>query len=359
MSMTQQLFPLPGSKASRTYDYYLYPPMNAKAICEPFMGACSSSIRYHHLPCYLGEINPAQRAIALALHNPQAYIEGYRDAENWFWYDLEDEQDLVLSFAGQEKAQSKLSVVIPEIYQALTVHWKQIVSELYQWMHSTPDPRLAGYYAFCIRACFGNVMRLNPKGTHFNVTWHVDKLQNACQYNPQQWLDGLRAIDWNPNVFDCWESAIASVPDPSSTWLLLDPPYACQKSERMTPCYPGHQVTTENGMSTTFKLATDSLLAALEREFKNIAVCNYDLPELDAAIQEMAASAGYVATKNIVGKCKALGNSNGRFKHGERIDKRSQPIEVIYQIRKTDKAVFYQTSKAFKTLTYSQQEIFA
>jgi len=335
--MTLALFPIPGSKVSRAYDRFLYPSMQATAICEGFAGGCGRSLRYYHLPTYLGEINPAQRAIALALHNSDQYIQGYQEACDRFWSGHSGSYAKVLSFAGLEKAQSALSVAIPEIYAALTANWRAIATDLYEWMHGTPDARLAGYYAFCIRACFGNVMRLNPKGTHFNVTWHVDKLQNACQYNPQQWLDGLRAIAWSPNVFDCWEEAIAAVPDPSSTFLLLDPPYICSDTAKMTPCYPGHQVTTKEGMATTFALAVDSLQAGLERGFESIAVCNYYDPDLNTAIQQLTSDAGYSASTHLLGECKALGNSNGRRVHGNRVDKRSRPVEVIYRLDRVKK----------------------
>ena len=333
----RSLYPIPGNKGDRKYDSHLYPALTATAIAEPFMGAASRSILYNHLPAYLGEINPAQRAIALAIHNANRYVVGYLEAYGLFWSGCEHLKDRVLSYAGKEKSQTLLKKEIPEIYEELTKNWKEIASIVYKWMHGTQDPRLAGYYAFCIRACFGNTMRLNPTGTRFNICWHVDKLLNADGYDPAQWVRKLQAIAWNPNVFDCWEDAISAVPNPESTYCLLDPPYMCSQSERMTPCYPNHSVTTKEGMDQTFALAIDSLAAALDRGFVNISVCNYFSDLLDASIKQLAADAGYQLTAVLMGECNTLGNSNGRRIHGDRVDKRLRPVEVIYQVTRAKK----------------------
>jgi hypothetical protein len=208
-------------------------------------------------------------------------------------------------------------------------------------MQNGGNPKLAGYYAFCLRACFGNVMRLNPKGTHFNVKWHVDKLNQACLYNPQQWIDGLASMRWDPIVLPSWESAIAAVDNPEKTFLLLDPPYTCDhKTEKMTPCYSHHKITTQDGNNETFRLAIDSLKAGLERGFSSIAVCNYFVPRLDAEVCQLASDADYSCTPFLMGECNALGNSNGRRKYGNRVDGRARPVEVIYRIERVPGRVF-------------------
>jgi site-specific DNA-adenine methylase len=334
MTITQ-LFPFPGAKGDSKYDRHLYPQLNATAICEPFAGSCARSIRYSHLPTYLGEINPAQRAIALALHNPQQYIDSYQEAHDRFWRMAAFDRIDILNFAGVKQSQKALKQHWGETYAVLTQNWKEIANDLFYWMHSgRHDVRMAGYYAFCIRACFGNVMRLNPKQTHFNVTWHVDKLKNACDYSPERWIEALQAKQWNPTVLNCWEEVIAAVPNPETTWLLLDPPYFVNGiTEKCTPCYSaGHTVTTQDGLEHVFKLAVDSLQAGLERGFTHIDCCNYYDPRLDAAMRQLTADAGYSITAHLMGECKALGNSNGRRVHGNRVDKRSRSVEVIYRI---------------------------
>lgn len=329
------LFPIPGGKGKAKYDRYLFPQLDATAMVEPFMGGASRSIRYRHLPTYLGEVNPAQRAIALALHNPQQYIDSYKEAHDRFWrMAWSDRQTILEMFAGAARSQKALKAILPKTYAVLTENWRKIVADLFYWMHSRVNPALAGYYAFCIRACFGNVMRLNPGGTHFNVTWHIDKLANACQYSPEAWVKALQSKRWNPTVLPCWEEAISAVPNPETTWLLLDPPYACAEDSKMTPCYLAHSVTTKQGMSTTFDLAVDSLKAGLERGFTQIDCCNYYSEALDTAIRQLAATAGYSLSVHLMGECNALGNSNGRRMHGHRVDKRKRPIEVIYRINR-------------------------
>lgn len=205
----------------------------------------------------------------------------------------------------------------------------------------TGNSKLGGYYAFALRACFGNVMRLTPAGTHFNVSWHVDKLAQACAYDPQQWIDGLAAMRWDPIVLPSWEDAIAAVDNPSKTWALLDPPYLCDHAtEKMSPCYTHHEITTQDGNEKTLQLAIDSFQAVLERGFHTISVCNYFVPRLDAAVKQLSADAGYSLQSTEMGECGALGNSNGRRKHGQRVDGRARPVEVIYRIEKVPTKFF-------------------
>lgn len=342
----QQLFPFPGAKSASKYDRYLYPPMDCNSICEPFMGSAATSIRFHWLKAYLGEINPAQREISLALQSPDLYCAMYQTARDRFWEDCLDYMDDVFAYEGTKNAQTRLSAENPWTYERLTLSWKELTADLYKLIQAN-DPSIAGLYAFCLRAAFGNVMRLTPSGAHFNISWHIDKLVQAHKHNPEDWLNDLRAINWNPTVLDCWQEAIAAVPDPSKCFLLLDPPYTCDhKTEKMTPCYVGHNVTTQNGHNETFNLAIDSLKAGLEREFSAIAFCNYYTDLLNDAVLDLISATQYSCTMHQIGECNALGNSNGRRKHGERVDQRRRPIEVIYRIEKVQKSVFFMSAKS-------------
>lgn len=335
--MMDSLFPFPGNKSDRKYDATLYAPLDCHTIVEPFMGSAARSImNCDRLSVILGEINPAQRAIALALQSPPNYQNGYGFAYRAFWDGLEDEQEKVLSFAGMEKSKTAVADAMPDVCEGLTKNWRSLCALIFDWMQNDPNhPLLAGYYAFAIRAAFGNVMRLNPRGTHFNVSWHVDKLAQACSYDPKQWINGLAAKRWDPTVLNCWEEAIEAVPDPGKVFLLLDPPYTCDhESETMTPCYTSHEVGTKERNNTTLQMAIDSLQAGLERGFHTIACCNYLVPELDAAIRQLSADAGYSLYSEVLGECNALGNSNGRRKHGQRVDGRKRPVEVIYRIER-------------------------
>lgn len=341
--MIEQLFPLPGSKSASKYDAILYAPLDCHTICEGFQGSAARSLLYSDLlSVILGEINPAQRAIALALQSPQPYVDGYNEARDRFWSGLIGHQEKVLSFAGVEKSKSAVVEAMPDVCEGLTQNWRSLLSDIYQLMsHDPTNPLLPGYYAFAIRAAFGNVMRLTPSGTRFNVSWHVDKLYQACVYDPQQWVDELAAMRWNPTVLNCWEEAIEAATAPDKTFLLLDPPYLCDHvTEKMSPCYAFHEIGTEARAEVTFKLAIDSLKAGLERGFKAIAVCNYYVPKLDEAVQELATAAGYSCQPTLMGECNALGNSNGRRKHGNRVDGRSRPIEVIYRIERKPSRIF-------------------
>ncbi|MBW4692267.1 MAG: hypothetical protein KME27_10920 [Lyngbya sp. HA4199-MV5] len=354
--MIAALTPFPGSKTDFKYDGVLYPSLTAKAICEPFMGAACRSMINHHLPTTLGEINAAQRAIALALHNPQAYSDSYKEAAERFWGGTNGYR--ILAYAGRKKAQTLLGEREPELCATLTVNWRSLTADLYRWMYSESDWKLAGYYAFCIRACFGNVMRLNPQGTHFNVAWHIDKLKNACEYSPERWLKALQAINWNPTVLPCWEAAIAAVVEPASTWLLLDPPYWVPgDQEKMTPCYPGHSIGTNGAHEETFRLAVDSLQAGLERGFSQITVCNYHSDKLDAALTALMQDAGYSYKAVLMGECKALGNSNGRYKHGQRVDKRDRPVEMIYQVERQQRSYWQGLSTSQRSEQLSLLEV--
>lgn len=347
-----QLFPFPGSKADRKYDRALYPSISDNAICEPFLGSAARSLMYcDRLRVYAGEINLAQREIAVALYNPEAYVHAYREAMARFWNGFETFRSRIFEYVGRERSQSALSAELPDLCAGLTQNWRAIAADVFQWMNDG-NPKLAGYYAFCLRACFGNVMRLNPRRSHFNIKWHVDKLNQACLYNPQQWIDKLSAMRWDPILMPDWESAIAAVENPEKCWLLLDPPYTFDyKTEKMTPCYVHHKITTQDGNDETFRLAIDSLKAGLERGFSSIAICNYFVPRLHAAIAKLVADADYSYSMFHMGRCDALGNSNGRLKHGNRMDGRARPTEIIYRIERMRRASSIATSQKVEQLS--------
>jgi len=299
-------------------------------ICEPFMGAAGVSVGIG-LPTTLGEINISQRAIAAVpscFWKSRRYVADYRTAQSEFLAGVD--LDRLFSYIGQEKSQTTLREQDPGIYDLLTERWHGLTSRLFAAVSADePEP---GLYSFCQRSCFGNVMRLNPKGTAFNVSWHVDKLLSAVKFDPNHWTEWLYSRQWNPRVYSSWQDAIAAVKRPHECYLLLDPPYIEDEvsDRRMSPAYLNHFVTTDDGRAYTYSLAIDPICAALNRGFPLIHLTNYYSGKLDAEVTGLAHSAGYICNRQAIGVCGAMGNSNGRKIHGDRADTRPRPVEYVW-----------------------------
>jgi site-specific DNA-adenine methylase len=329
----ESLFPIPGSKRGSKYAT-LRPAPRQSAICEPFMGGAAKSLEFGFLSPYLAEINPPQRKIARVPSSKKAitdYVKLYRQIASDFVDGIDVDQ--LLSYVKREQSMKALRAEIPGVAAVLDERWLPMKKRLFESVQADTDDQAAPY-SFMQRSCFGNVMRLNPKGTHYNVTWHVGKLSNALRFDPEAWCESLRSRQWNPKVFSNWEGAIAAVKSPYITWLLLDPPYIEADGDRkMTPCYPGHVVTTEEGREATYRLATEPLRMGLRRGFPLIHLCNYYSAKLDLEVTEMAYEYGYLCDRQMIGICQALGNSAGRYKHGGRVDARQKPTECIWTFR--------------------------
>lgn len=327
------LAPYPGSKRDKKYD--LLRSNGLPRLCEPFMGGAATSIITRKRST-LGEINPWMRAIAHAplRSNRKAFAESYREARQLF---LRIDRAILAEYQGrkQKKAQTAMKAEYPEIYADLNDRWGLLLATLWE---AEPSDN-AGLYAFCQRAAFGNVMRTNPTGTAFNVGWHIQKIPAAIKFSPEDFCNALRA--WRPVILDSWQAAIWDCPRPKETHLLLDPPYWVDgKKSKMTPCYPGHDIGTIGDHDATYRLAIDPLQAGLERSFPLIHLCNYYSDRLQTAVIDLAFAYGYSVQRFDLGLCRALGNSNGRHKHGDRVDGRDRPSEVIYQLKPGQLALF-------------------
>ena len=332
MVKVESLFPIPGSKRGKKYAMLRPAPWQTQS-CEPFMGGAAKSLEFG-LKASLAEINPPQRKLARIPANTKAiaeYTRFYRQIAADFVAGIDVDQ--LMSYVNREQSMKALRAEIPHIAAILDERWQPLKTRLFDEVKADTD-WTAAPYSFCQRACFGNVMRLNPLGTHYNVTWYVGKLANALRFDPETWCESLRSRRWNPTVFNNWEGAIAAVKSPYQTWLLLDPPYIEADGDRkMTPCYPGHFVTTADGRDATYRLAIEPLRFGLRRGFPLIHLCNYYSTKLDADVTAMAYESGYLCDRTMVGVCGSLGNSAGRYKHGQRVDSRPKPIECIWTFR--------------------------
>jgi hypothetical protein len=330
------LYPLPGSKRAKKYNL-LRPSRHHFFNCEPFAGGASESIKYNLLPTYLGEINPAARAILVAARDfPEEFIESYT-ATRAKMIDGIDWTD-ALTYVGRKAAQKHLKRDMPEIWHEGRRRWIGLKKELWA-IQDQVTGQTAGAAMFQILAAFGNIgFRMNPNETGFNISWHIDKLDQAMRFCPRQWVDFFQSINWSPNVFPSWQEAILAQPGPN-TYLLLDPPY-CVDGElhRMTPCYRDHKTGTTKMSEPTLELSTKPLLMALELGYTDIHLCNYWSDRLASDVQDILAGTSYNLTLHPMGKCGALGNSAGRLEHGNRQDGRDRPIEWIWEISRDSKA---------------------
>ena len=328
----KSLFPIPGGKNKSKYAM-LRPLPTQDEICEPFMGAAGVSVGIG-LPTTLGEINISQRAIASVpscFWKSRRYSTDYRAAQSEFLAGVD--LDTLFSYIGQEKSQTTLRDRDTGIYDLLTGRWHGLTTRLFAAVSADePEP---GLYSFCQRSCFGNVMRLNPRGSAYNVSWHVDKLLSAVRFDPNHWTEWLYSRQWNPRVYSSWQEAIAAVKRPDKCYLLLDPPYIEdeESDRRMSPCYPGHKITTDDGRAMTYSLAVEPLKVALSRGFPLIHLTNYYSAKLDSEVTELAHDAGYFCNRQAIGVCGAMGNSNGRKIHGDRADTRPRPVEYVWEFQ--------------------------
>ena len=327
----KSLYPLPGGKNKSKYAM-LRPLPTQTEICEPFMGGAGVSVEIG-LPTTLGEINISQRAIASVpscFWKSRRYVADYRAAQSEFLAGVD--LDALFSYVGREKSQTTLREKDTGIYDLLTDRWHDLTRRLFAAV-SADDPE-PGLYSFCQRSCFGNVMRLNPRGTAFNVSWHVDKLLSAARFDPDDWTEWLYSRQWNPRVYSSWQEAISSVKRPDKCYLLLDPPYIEDESDRqISPAYLNHFVTTDDGRAMTYALAVNPLKVALSRGFPLIHLTNYYSAKLDAEVTQMAHDAGYICNRQAIGVCGAMGNSNGRKIHGDRADTRPRPVEYLWEFQ--------------------------
>jgi hypothetical protein len=322
------LYPIPGGKWRSKYSF-LAPAQGQRQMCEPFMGAASQNLRWG-LPGILGEIDPCKRAIALTPSNRRAseeYVRDYRSIAADFVHGID--LDSLLAYTKQKQAMKVLKAADGATYRKLSVRWH----ELTRWLYSdiASGEFSAGHYSFVQRAAFGNALRLAPSQKAFNMAWHIDKLKAALNFNPEQWCGSLK--DFRPTITPDWYSAITAVRHPQKCWLMLDPPYIEADGDRkMTPCYIGHKVTGD-GREETYRLAVEPLREGLSRGFPHVHLFNYYSSELDADVTRLAYELGYLCDRRMLGKCSALGNSNGRLVHGERVDKRPAPIECVWVFR--------------------------
>lgn len=312
----------------------LCPLDHQTAIDEPFAGACGVSVHYSpRMKPTLGEINISQRAIALApteFWRARRYERDYAAARDELLtgIDLDD----LFAFVGREKSQGALKAERRDLYDLLNQRWDVLADRLFQAV-SAGEPE-AGLYSFMQRACFGNVMRLNPKGTAYNVDPHVDKLANAYRFSPEDWIAWLESKKWSPRMRGDWKSALEAIKRPERCYLLLDPPYIEDTdSRKMTPAYINHKVTTDNGRAATYALAVDPIRMALSKGFPLIHFTNYYSSQLDQDVTRMSHDAGYICDRIAIGVCGAMGNSAGRYKHGDRQDKRPRPVEYLWTLR--------------------------
>lgn len=315
MPKTTSLFPIPGSKRAKKYQAIFSNSMGN--LVEPFMGGASTSI-ITRKPSILADTNPWHRGLAKAVsESPKDIVHQYQKALNRFTGGTGC--NTFLAYSKVKQAQKVFKDEWPLTYARLTDQWREMGQDLYQ---GNPEDTL-GLYLFMQRAAFGNVLRLNPTHTGLNVSWHVQKLIGALSFEPYTWARALE--DWKPTVVNSYQEAIA-LAAPEDTHLLLDPPYF-DPQNRMTPCYLGH-VPSKVG---TLELAIDSLELGLSKGFPVIHLCNYYSPDLEERVRELAAYYRRPFMAYPMGRCKALGNSNGRLTHGERVDHREKPEEIIYE----------------------------
>ncbi len=328
--MISSLLSIPGSKRKSKYNF-LKPLPFQNSICEPFMGGAAKSLQTSLRPI-LGESNAALREIALAStskERSEAFKRGYGSALLYITEDIDIQT--ILKYADVKQSMKQLRLLEPALADAMDVRWRYLTESLFESIGRN-EPN-AGLYYFCQKTCFGNVMRLNPKQTAFNVSWHVDKLRQALKFDFEQYIYDLQLHQWNPEIYSSFEQAIEAVENPADTWLLLDPPYIEQEGDRkMTPCYINHRVTTD-AREQTFALSVDSLELGCKRDFPKIELCNYYSDRLNSEVFRLADQYGYSVEITTVGVCGALGNSGGRLIHGERRDLRERPVEVVWTLK--------------------------
>jgi hypothetical protein len=318
-----QLYPLPGSKADAKYSI-LSPDPDHAAICQPFMGSAARSLGCT-LPSYLGEINAAQRSIAMAWKYPDEFTAAYNDARDFLIADLD--VNLLANYTNQRP----FNADHPEAFQTIVDRWKQMMALLFAELNAE-SIGLAGRYYFALKASFGQVMRLNPKGTGFNSAWHIDKLNGAIKFNPSDWCLRMALTPFDATVYDCWERAIEAPPNPAKTMLILDPPYGVDTEiNKITACYLDHQISGAGQTDTLLNLAIAPLKQAIELGYQTIYLCNYRSAKLEEAIEQL--TSGFEVTRHDFGECRSLGNSAGRLSHGKRKDNRAKPVEAIWEIR--------------------------
>jgi hypothetical protein len=339
------LFPLPGSKFGSAVNRKKFLPLlrplpHQTQVAEPFMGAAGLSIEYSHLRSTLGDINISQRAIALAPTDfwlARQYERDYTQArdEALKGIDLDD----LFAFVGRKTSQTVLKEERIDIYKKLNDQWDVLFDRLYHGI-AAGDP-MPGLYSFMQRGAFGNVMRMNPNGTAYNVDPHVDKLSGAFKFNPEEWVAWLQSKNWSPRVCGSWQAAIERIKRPENCYLLLDPPYIEDTASRkMTPCYQNHRVTTDEGRAYTYSLAIDPIEIALNKGFPLIHFTNYYSAQLDADVTALAHAADYICDRVTIGICGAMGNSAGRHKHGDRADTRPRPVECLWILRRAEQLIF-------------------
>jgi site-specific DNA-adenine methylase len=302
----QPLFPYPGSKRRRCYHNILNPQPGATGICEPFAGSCATSLRLELPQVYLGEVNPSIRRI---YSMDSDFVASYR-AQADFYRSLTEWQDKT------ESRQQVFRPRYPELSAQLDCRWKFDLADLLtggDWANPL----------FMIRAAFGNILRLNPTGTAYNVSWHCEKLRRAI-------LSKVEPLGWNPIISNDYVEAICSIPEDKvdRTYMLLDPPYLQPEGTKMTPCYPGHAPSRES----TRQLAIGSLDLALSRGFPKVSLCNYWDSSLEDQIKEMCTLGGYRVEMQLLGTMDCFNTAKGRLVHGQRVDKKPKPIEAIWTI---------------------------
>ncbi len=295
------------------------------------MGGAGISIREGLKPV-LGEINISQRVISQVPMSRRAiaqYVADYNAKRAEFLADIDLDELLKYAHKDVKQQQKVLRAETPGIASKLDERWHTLTDYLFREIEAgEPQP---GVYSFVQRVTFGNAVRLTPTGDAFNMAWHIGKLKQAIQFDPHAWCDELVAMKWRPEVYPCWQDAIAAIRNPAKCYLLLDPPYIEGDGDRkMTPCYKDHKVTTDDGRAGTYALAIEPLKVGLSRGFPLIHLTNYYSQRLDNDVTQMAIDAGYLCDRQMLGICGALGNSNGRLEHGGRVDDRPQPIECLW-----------------------------
>jgi hypothetical protein len=264
------LYPIPGGKWRTKYSF-LSPAQGQRQMSEPFMGQHPRTYDGSYLAS-LAKSTPAKGRSPS--HRPTAKLPKNTPATI-------AQLPLILSMGltlttcwhmpEQKQAMKALKANDGATYRKLSVRWH----ELTRWLYSdiASGEFSAGHYSFVQRAAFGNVLRLSPSGEGFNITWHVDKLKAALNFNPEQWCESLK--DFRPTITPDWYSAITAVRNPQKCWLLLDPPYIEADGDRkMTPCYIGHKVTG-GGREETYRLAVEPLREGLSRGFPWVHLFNY------------------------------------------------------------------------------------
>jgi hypothetical protein len=327
-----QLYPLPGCKADPKYSI-LTPDPSHVAICQPFMGSAARSLG-SHLPSYLGDINAAQRSISWAWKHPAEFVAAYNAERDRLLNGINPEDTVRIDpkLLAPYENQGPLKADHPEIFALIKTRWDAMQSDIFAEINNE-SIGLAGRYYFQLKAAFGQVMRLNPKGTDFNSSWHIDKLNAAIKFSPLNWCMAMAATPFDAQIYDCWEKAIEEPPDPANTLLILDPPYGVDTDKsKITACYLGHQISSNGQDDTLLDLAIEPLNRAISLGYRTIYLCNYRSDKLEEAIAQLCD--GYTVTRHDFGECRSLGNSAGRLSHGKRKDNRDRGSEAIWEIRK-------------------------